>query len=449
MAELTTPEDGMKITRDTVFAPGVYYVPNGIEIGADGITLDGNGALLIGGAVAPNSQRSRGVRMNQKLSVTLRNLNIERFYHGIWVNASANIRVLNCQVTRTHEITGQDVFLDVWLDRSEAYGGGIFFSGIKDSFIEGNDVQHQQNGIMLYGCNKIEIVRNNASFNSGYGILLYESSLNSVDRNIADYCSRMCHSSDWDQVQDVREFKYHNGGDAAGLVMMSSSSQNVVTNNKLRGGGDGVFLGGFHKDQIKVPCNDNMFENNDGSWSPNIAFEATFSERNVFRNNRADKCKYGFWLGYSSHNTVENNSIKDNWIAGVAIEHGHHNTIVGNTFERNREGVQLWVGARPAFIDWFPESAESHETAIKGNTFTRHDIAVHGWSAAREGSSVPRCHHFNVMDNELADNRVAVQFERVRESSIANNRIFDNAEAGIKLIGSPDVSVAGNQMERG
>ena len=104
---------------------------------------------------------------------------------------------------------------------------------------------------------------------------------------------------------------------------------------------------------------------------------------------------------------------------------------------------------QPAFIDWFPESAESHETAIKGNTFTRHDIAVHGWSALREGSSVPRCHHFNVMDNELADNRVAVQFERVRESSIANNRIFDNAEAGIKLIGSPDVSVAGNQMERG
>lgn len=461
MAELTTPEDGMKITRDTKFAPGVYYLPNGIEIGADGITLDGNGALLVGAASLapfgsaqgkPLSQRSRGVRVNQKLSVTLRNLNVERFYHGIWVNASANIRVLNCQVTRTHEIAGQDTFLDVWLDRTEAYGGGIFFSGIKDSFIEGNDVQHQQNGIMLYGCNNVEIVRNNASFNSGYGILLYESSQNTVDHNIADYCSRMYHSSNWDVVKDVAEFKYHNGGDAAGLVMMSSSSLNTITNNKLRGGGDGVFLGGFHKDQIKVPCNDNVFENNDGSWSPNIAFEATFSERNIFRNNRADKCKYGFWLGYSSHTTVENNSIKDNWIAGVAIEHGHHNTIEGNTFERNREGVQLWVGAasgtRPAFVDWFPESAESYETAIKGNTFTRHDIAVHGWSALREGGSGLRCHHFTVVENELADNRVAIQFERVRESSIANNRIFDNAEAGIKLIGSPDVAVAANQMER-
>lgn len=451
MATLTTPEDGMKITRDTVFAPGVYDLPNGIEIAADNITLDGNGALLVG-----NRFKGRGVRVNQKLSVTLRNLHVERFYHGIWVNASANIRVLNCHVTRTHEIAGQDTFLDVWLDRSEAYGGGIFFSGVKDSFIEGNDVQHQQNGLLLYGCNMVEIVRNNASFNSGYGILLYESAKNRVDHNIADFCSRMYHTTDWDvapNAYDAREFKYHNGGDAAGLVMMANASQNVITNNLLRGGGDGVFVGGFHKDQIKVPCNDNVFENNDGSWSPNIAFEATFSERNVFKNNRADKCKYGFWLGYSSHNMVEGNSIQDNWIAGVAIEHGHHNTIAGNTFARNRAGVQLWVnaqsGARPAFVDWFPESAESHETLIQNNRFSRHDIAVHGWSAMRDGQPAgARCHHFSVINNELVDNRVAVQFERVRDSTIANNRILENVEAGIKLIGSPEVSVGGNQMER-
>src|SRR6266542_2472533 len=47
MAEIT-PEDGMKITRDTRLAPGVYFLPHGIEVGADHVTLDGNGALLIG-----------------------------------------------------------------------------------------------------------------------------------------------------------------------------------------------------------------------------------------------------------------------------------------------------------------------------------------------------------------------------------------------------------------
>jgi parallel beta-helix repeat protein len=439
MAELVIPEDGMVIERDTTLHPGIYYLPNGLYIAEDNITLDGNGALLIG-----KDFNGRGVRVNQRLGVTIKNLRVERFYHGIWVNASANVRVERCHVTRTHELPSPDVFLDVWLPRDEAYGGGIFFSGVKDSFVLDNDVQHQQSGIMLYGCNRIEVARNNASFNSGYGLMLYESSENLVENNIADFCSRI-------YASDPAGERYHNGADAAALVMMCSASKNIVRRNKLRGGGDGVFLGGFHKDQIKVPCDDNLFELNDGSYSPNIAFEATFSQRNVFRNNKADNCGYGFWLGWSSETMVEGNSIKGNRIAGLAIEHGHHNTITDNAFERNGTGVQLWVngdGKRGAgvFRQFYPEGAESHETEISGNTFVHNDFAVRGWTERDEGYSVPRCHHFRVTGNTLSDNRVGVQFERVRDSAIYQNKITGNLEAGIKLIGCMDVSATGNEM---
>jgi len=41
------PVDGMVITEDTTFAPGVYPLRQGITIGADGVTLDGGGALLV------------------------------------------------------------------------------------------------------------------------------------------------------------------------------------------------------------------------------------------------------------------------------------------------------------------------------------------------------------------------------------------------------------------
>ncbi len=455
MTELVIPEDGMKITRDTTLRPGVYFLPNGIEVGADNITLDGNGALLIG-----DDFKGQGVRVNQRIGVTLRNLRVERYYHGIWVNAGANIRVAYCHVTRTHELPAPDVFLDVWLGRAEAYGGGIFLSGVIDSFVLDNDVQHQQSGIMLYGCNRVEIVRNNASHNSGYGILLFESSENSVEDNIADYCSRIFASN---PTSD----KYHNGADAAALVLMCSSSKNIVRKNKLRSSGDGVFLGGFHKDQIKVPCNDNLFEENDGSNSPNIAFEATFSQRNVFRNNRADNCNYGFWLGYSSETTVESNSIKGNREAGVAIEHGHHNVIAGNTFERNGVGVELWVNApdkrgAELFTQYYPESLHSHETRIEGNTFVRNETALHAWTerplaavepSLRSGSPVVqdatpriRCHHFTVKDNTFKNNRVGVQFERVRDSAISGNTFAANLEAGIKLVGTADVATGGNEM---
>jgi parallel beta-helix repeat protein len=435
--QMVTPEDDMKITQDTVFAPGVYYLPHGIEIGADHISLDGSGALLIG-----DSFQGHGVSVSQKTGVTLRNLCVERYYHGIWVNASANVQVLNSRVTRTHEIPGPDVFLDVWLARAEAYGGGIFLNGVIDSFVLDNDVQHQQNGIMLYGCDHVEIARNNASYNSGYGILLYESSNNTLDANIADYCCRIYH-------YDADGDKYHNGADAAALVIMCNSSRNTVTNNRLRGGGDGVFLGGFHKQNIKVPCNDNLFEHNDGSNSPNIAFEATFSQRNVFRDNRADNCNYGFWLGYSSQTTVEKNSIRDNRTAGIAIEHGYANTIKENQFERNREGVQLWVGAQPAFTDFFPESAESYDSVISGNTFSRHDLAVHLWSERpKAGAGARRCHHFTLIDNTIFDNRVGLQLERVRDSVIHHNQIYDNPEAGVRLVGCKDVGIEANVMEK-
>ncbi len=437
MGQWITPEDGMLIDSDTTLAPGVYYLPNGITINADHITLDGNGALLIG-----KKYQGHGVNINQKTGVTVKNLQVERFYHGIWVNASANVRILNNRVTATHEIAGPDVFLDVWLDRSAAYGGGIFLSGVIDSFVLDNDVQHQQNGVLLYGCNNIEAARNNASYNSGYGILLYESSSNKIDANIADFCCRIYH-------YNADGEKYHNGADAAALVIMCSSSGNTITRNRLRSSGDGVFLGGFHKDNVKVPCNDNVFEHNDGSNSPNIAFEATFSQRNIFRDNRADNCNYGFWLGYSSQTTVTGNSICNNRTAGVAIEQGYGNTISANQFERNREGVQLWASAQPAFTEYFPENSESYDTAITDNTFTRHDAAVHIWSEKnRSGTPARRCHHFTVTNNAINDNRVGIELERVRASVVQGNRIYNNPEAGIKMVGCQDVSVGANEMEK-
>ena len=33
------PIDSMIITEDTQFAPGTYVLPNGLSIGADGVTL--------------------------------------------------------------------------------------------------------------------------------------------------------------------------------------------------------------------------------------------------------------------------------------------------------------------------------------------------------------------------------------------------------------------------
>jgi hypothetical protein len=112
--------------------------------------------------------------------------------------------------------------------------------------------------------------------------------------------------------------------------------------------------------------------------------------------------------------------------------------------------VQLWANidahrSTELFKQYFPESAHSHATRINGNHFSKHDTAVYCFSERGELAE-QRCHSFEVSDNTLTDNRVAVHFERVRDSQIFNNRIYDNVVAGIKLVGCGNVSADGNAL---
>lgn len=400
----------MTLTRDTTLAPGVYFLPRGIEIAADGVTLDGNGATLVGADF-----HGQGIRARGRSGLTLRNLRAERYFHGIVLEACPGARLIANTVTRTREIDANDVFLDIWRGRDDAYGAGILMVDCDDGVLEFNDLRHQQNGLLVYGGRRLRLSGNNASYNSGFGLGLFSSSDNWIENNTADFCCRV--------YQITREGalveRYHNGADAAALVMMGDCCRNHVKGNRLRGGGDGLFLGGFHKDLIRMPCNDNVFENNDGSWSPNIAFEATFSARNVFRGNRADACNYGFWLGYSSETTVVDNVIRDNRIAGVAIEHGHDNVIERNTFERNRAGASFWVNARPAFLTHFPECAESTRTTVQRNRFEDNGTAVKVWTEGEPDR--PRCRDFVVRDNVLRGNAADVVLEGVRDAVVERN----------------------------
>ncbi|MEZ4670069.1 MAG: hypothetical protein R3E39_19365 [Anaerolineae bacterium] len=47
MRENVIPVDGMVITEDTKFAPGVYPLSEGLTIASNGITVDGEGVLLV------------------------------------------------------------------------------------------------------------------------------------------------------------------------------------------------------------------------------------------------------------------------------------------------------------------------------------------------------------------------------------------------------------------
>jgi len=438
------PTDGMIITSDTTLIPGVYILPKGITIGADNVTLDCGGAILIG-----DNRQGNGITLIGRHGVTVKNARIRDYYHGIHCEDCSEVVLNGNQVTSTNEIEANTIFLDIWLPPDKAYGGGIFLWNVRDSRIEDNDVQHQMNGILTYECERLQVNRNNASYNSGYGIHLWKTCDSTFEDNYADYCCR------WNKRADAVGHAQigHMGADATGFLIVNSSCRNVFRRNFARLGGDGFFLAGLGPDG-KVPCNDNLFEENDGSLSPNIAFEATFSGGNIFRNNRADRCNYGFWLGFSWDITIEDNRMVHNRQAGVACDNGRGFRIRRNKFHSNAHGVLCWSGLIDPENAPYPEAQTSFDWVIEKNEFIRNgngvtiaadrDHGIHPVPEEKAGHPETRPHDHTIVENTFQDNRIGVSISKCDKVVIENNVMNRNVEAHIRQEDSTEVTIKSN-----
>jgi parallel beta-helix repeat protein len=350
----------MKLTSDTVLDAGTHRLTEGIEILKDGITLDGNGATIIG-----NNRSGKGIFLHDRKNVTIKNLTIIEFNHGIYAESCSNIILDKILVTSTAEIAHNTIFLNIFHQQCE-YAGGICLVDVADSLIQNCNLSHQFCGLLAYNSCNLKIKANNANYSSGFGFYLSNTNDSVLENNYADFCCR------W----HTNEGSGHMGADAAGFVIVNGSSNNTFIHNFARLGGDGFFLAGLRHDGTFAPCNDNLFQKNDASWSPNISFEATFSSRNIFRENIAQNSNYGFWLGFSRNNILENNQINNNRQAGIAVENGIDMEASNNQLIGNGHGILLWSKRIPQFKSAVPENDTSRNWKISRNEFTANGIAI-------------------------------------------------------------------------
>lgn len=436
---LTVPTDGMTITSDTTLAPGTYILPNGLTIAADNVTLNGNGARLIG------SGAGAGVTVKGRSGVKVKGLGISGYFHGIYAKDCKGLTLKHNTIRDTQEVPHDTIFLDIWRTPEDPYGGAIFLWNVSESRIAKNDVQHQMNGILTYFCSKLEVVENCASYNSGFGIHLYGTCDSLFEHNWADYCCRFEPRGNaiTEKDPDKPDFRYgHMGADATGFLIIYGSCRNVFRRNLARMGGDGFFLAGLSPKGEKKGSNDNLFEENDGSLSPNIAFEATFSSGNVFRNNYADRCNYGFWLGFSWDNVIEGNRMVMNRQAGIAVENGHGFTVRKNNFQANGHGILLWSHYSPHLDEAFPEHKTTYGWTIEENTFTRNgkgiriakdqDHGIRDYPEEKRSPADRRPRDHRIVKNDIQDNRVGIELKEADRTHIEGNILNRNVEANIR-----------------
>lgn len=400
---LLTPDNGHHITENTTLAPGVYYAPQGLEIAADGVTLDGNGALLVG-----MDRAGSGLRIRGRQGVTIRNLRLSEYYHGIAAEDCRDLTIEGCTVRATAEEPANTLFLDIWRPAERSYGGGIFLHRVHGGRIAHNDIQHQQNGLLCYTCSDLGIYSNLANHCSGFGFHLFAASDCVLEANSADFCCR---------YEPRPGGGGHVGADSAGFLIVHGSCRNLFRANSARLGGDGFFLAGLRPDWVHVPCDGNRFEGNDASYSPNIAFEATFSSGNVFVNNIAHGGNYGFWLGFSTANRLEGNTISANRRAGIAVENGIECVVQQNTIRNNAYGILLWSKYVEAFAQAVPANNTSRNWLITANQLLENGVALRIAADQDHGvrplpPTTPRCpppHNHTLRANRFHNNRENIQ----------------------------------------
>ncbi len=424
------PHDEMVITESVTLAPGTYVLPGGLRVKGDGITIDGQDVTLVG----PRGS-GVGLQADNVRGLTVRGLSLTGYYHGIRLERCRNVQLEDILVRDTAEIAGINTFLYLWRPLEEAYSGAILLHDVRGGSIRGCDLQHQMNGLLLYGCSELTIEENNASFNSGWGLYMASSSDNLVRNNRFDFCNRVYRRPEDGSIRVE--------ADAAGIVLVYSSSRNRFLHNACLSGGDGIFVAGYDHLGNQGPCSDNLFEDNDCRFSSNNAIESTFSRGNIFRRNNCSRSNYGFWLGYSWENTLEDNVIESNHIVGIAVEHGHDFTIRGNRIRQNEEGVRVWTRGGPVVQHWPGHEVSAH--------FTLEDNLIEGNRTGFNGYTGPEtidqdCHDFVLRGNTIRDNRDGVRLERVQDCILAGNTFQGNIRSAVTLIGQPGVTLDDNSF---
>ena len=377
MTEVRVPPD--RYTRDT-FEPSQYvglHAPSSpgvvIEVCTDGIALDLSGVVLDG-----EGDGGVGIWVHDCEDVTIANGMVMGFHYGIRAENVGNLTIRGCVVSDNANPPDAGWLPDIEAPVEEGFGGGIYLRQVRNSVIEGNLVSNNFNGISLVRSERNVVRGNNASYCGNVGIYLLMSSDNEVVENAAEHCIR------------YTDRFWCDTADSAGILLEANSNRNRITGNSLRHSGDGFFIRAHNR----PPSNDNFIAGNDGSYSPNNAFEAVFSSGNVFEGNIANYSNYGFWLGYSTDTTVKGNEIRANRFDGVAIEHGRDNRIEDNHIERNRNGIRLWS-------DIAPEGRASGDSAAR-----RYAIGGNRIEDSREcGISVTDDHDVDMEGNGFRGNR--------------------------------------------
>ena len=374
------PQNAPIITHDKItyiLLDNIVSYEKGIVVERNNIILDGNYFTVQGILTLYSS----GVLLSNSQNVTVKNMNVQKFYYGILLNNTSNSKVLGNTVINNSIgiyllLSSRNIISKNIITANE--GDGIYVESSSDNFINQNCITDNngsgihlwensmynaisENDVMLNNGNGIDIghsgiyaltynnvTRNNVAENNGSGVVLYHSSGNVISGNNITANQRDGVYTDWATANkiygnNVTENKGH------GMHIWWGSSETVIfRNNVMANGGHGIFLEAF-------PSNNIVTENNVTLNKGHGVFLGGFggggSNNVVTMNNIKDNNGNGIALESSSYNVISRNNIETNRMYGICITSSTPNTVYHNNFINNiawSDSINSWDDGYPS-----------------------------------------------------------------------------------------------------
>jgi len=310
----------------------------GIVIQRGNMTLDGAGYVLKGGNIAG----SRGIAVTEETNVTIKNMKIETFESGAWIDRSTD-----CWITESHI-------------RNCSYNGIHIRSASKIQISGCHIAENLRNGIFMeeYSSNNTisgNLIESNNLYGItwGGGVTLQYSSNNSIFQNTI--------TNNYDNIElwyssDNNEIHGNNITNALLRGIMLTHCTNNIYENKITGCDTGIDFWDasgsmIHKNRIvNNECGihttrfsgNNQIYNNEISSNNETGMEIYSSFNLIYENIISENEKGISLLSYwSKNNTIYANNITDNNVGVELTGYAANNTFYSNRFVDNTQQVQL------------------------------------------------------------------------------------------------------------
>jgi parallel beta-helix repeat protein len=301
---------------------------DGIVIERDNMILEGAGHSIYGMTLF---SYTRGVQVQGKNNVTVRNIRIDSFYYGVGIVNSSGITISGCSLADNWDqiefraSTRNSVLFNTLAGSDK----GIALYDSSSSIIRGNNIEDSNCSVLLvqsYGCT---VVKNSIDGNLQNAICLSGSSGNTIEGNIVEANLGDGVLLDSSSNNRIYENRIVNNQKSGVVLWDASDSIAVVGNNITSNNQCGILISGTSGLRGSRNC---TISRNNIVANGECGFKMTGSSGNRISKNDLVRNAFGLELNGSLNNLFCQNNIIDNTnqVSNVLSRDAWDNGVVGN-----------------------------------------------------------------------------------------------------------------------